>query len=169
MKPEDIHKTAFRTYLGHYEYLVMPFGLTNAPATFQALMNKIFAAFLRKFILVFFVDILIYSKSYVEHLQHLQIVLETLRANKLYAKKSKCVFATPQVAYLGYTISGQGVSTDPEKIAAVQSWPQPKTITQLKSLLGFTGYYQRFIKDYGICHLLHDMLKKGAFQLTEKQ
>jgi hypothetical protein len=131
MRHEDIHKTAFRTYFGHFEYLFMPFGLTNAPATFQSLMNNVFAAYLRKFLLVFFNDILIYSKTKTEHLKHLQIVLQTLRDNKLFAKQSKCVFATNQVEYLGHIITAQGISTDPKKIEAVKAWPLPTNITQL--------------------------------------
>lgn len=120
MKPEDIHKTTFRTYFGHFEYLVMPFGLTNAPATFQALMNKMFAHLLRKYILVFFDDILVYSRTLPEHLSHLREVLQILRKNRLYAKLSKCTFAAPQVEYLGHIISGKGVETDSKKIEAVK-------------------------------------------------
>ena len=119
MSPADVFKTAFKTHEGHYEFLVMPFGLTNAPATFQSLMNSLFKQHLRRFILVFFDDILVYSKSWEEHLSHLRIVLTILKNNTLYAKESKCSFGVNMVEYLGHFVFGSGVSTDPDKIAAV--------------------------------------------------
>ena len=170
MKPEDIAKTDFSTHLGHYEYLVMPFGLTNAPATFQQLMNNIFAQHSRQFVLVFFDDILVYSKNLQQHRQHLAQVLQILRLHQLKAKISKCTFTTPSVDYLGHVLSGQGVATDPAKIQEILNWPIPLTLTELRRFLGLTGYYRRFIEGYAsICRALHDILKKNSFCWTEKQ
>ena len=104
----DEHKTAFKTHQGHYQFKVMPLGLTNALATFQCIMNQVLQPFLRQFVLVFLDDILIYSRSIEEHIQHLQQVLETLRTNKLYLKASKCSFAQQSLEYLGHIISDQG-------------------------------------------------------------
>jgi hypothetical protein len=150
MKEEDISKTAFTTHQRHYEYVVMPFGLTNAPATFQQLMNSVLAPVLRKFVLVFFDDILIYSKSFTEHISHLKQVFQLLKSNNLFAKVSKCTFATEKVDYLGHLISSKEVATDPKKIEAIINWPSPENVTQLRGFLGLTGYYRRFIKHYGI-------------------
>lgn len=167
MKLDDIHKTAFRTHDGHYEFLVMPFGLTNAPATFQALMNDIFRTALRRFVLVFFDDILVYSRTWIDHLGHIQMVFDVLLNNQLYVNHSKCLFAQQEVNYLGHIINSQGVSADPEKIRSMETWPKPTTITALCGFLGLTDYYRKFIKNYGVivASLTH-LLKKDGFKWT---
>ncbi|KAD5318093.1 hypothetical protein E3N88_18039 [Mikania micrantha] len=149
MDERDIHKTAFRTHQGLFEFVVMPFGLTNAPATFQVLMNSTFKGLLRKNTLVFFDDILVYSKNLQQHLLDLEEVLVLLRKHTLFAKQSKCSFAGANVEYLGHIISGKGVQTDPKKIAAIQQWPVPLNLKQLRGFLGLAGYYRRFIKAFG--------------------
>jgi hypothetical protein len=109
IREQDIEKTAFRCHFGHFEFLVMLFGLTNAPATFQSCMNHIFRGQLRKYLLVFFDDILIYSKTWDEHLAHLGKILDIMQAQSLYAKESKCEFGMREPLYLGHIINGQGV------------------------------------------------------------
>ena len=150
MHPDDIAKTAFRTHHGHFEFLVMPFGLSNAPATFQALMNDVLRTYLGRFVLVFFDDILIYSSSWSEHLQHINIVLSALRAHHLYLKRSKCSFGAPSVTYLGHVIAEGSVAMDADKVDAVAAWPLPRSARGLRGFLGLAGYYRKFIRDFGI-------------------
>ncbi|KAK1669019.1 hypothetical protein QYE76_057178 [Lolium multiflorum] len=148
MHPDDIAKTAFRTHHGHYEFLVMPFGLSNSPATFQALMNDVLSPYLRRFVLVFFDDILIYSASWAEHLQNVSIIFNELRAHRLHLKRSKCSFGTTSVAYLGQVISADGVAMDADKVAAVAAGRRPPRA--LRGFLGLAEYYRRYIQDFGL-------------------
>eukprot|EP00253_Pinus_taeda_P016234 PITA_16234 len=139
MKTEDIPKKTFITHGGHYEFLVMPFGLTNAPSTFQGLMNSSFKHFLRKFVLVFFDDILFYNKSSKDHVEQVDRVLQLLDEKQLYAKRSKCFFGVQEVEYLGHIVSHEGVKVDPSKIKAIKEWKIPTSIKHLCGFLGLTG------------------------------
>uniref|UniRef100_A0A0A9CM28 Integrase catalytic domain-containing protein n=1 Tax=Arundo donax TaxID=35708 RepID=A0A0A9CM28_ARUDO len=166
---DDVEKTVFRMHQGLFEFLVMPFGLTNAPATFQALMNSVLQPYLRHFVLVFFDDILIYSSSWSEHLQHVRLVFQVLLDNELFLKKSKCSFGETSVSYLGHVISEKGVAMDEEKVKAVLSWPLPHSVRAVRGFLGLAGYYRRFIKDYGVIAApLTKLLKKESFLWSQE-
>lgn len=168
LTPADRYKTAFRTHHGHFEWLVMPFSLTNAPATFQSLMNDIFKEILRKFVLIFFDVILIFSSSWNEHLYHLEVVLRIFQQHQLYARFSKCSFGVKEIKYLGHTLSRNGIAMDTTKLQAVKEWPQPRNLKQLRGLLGLTRYYRRFVKGYAqLTVSLTDLLKKNAFNWND--
>ena len=126
--------------MGHYEFFFMPFGLTNAPSTLQGLMNSIFKPFLIKYVLLFFDDIIIYNRSWKDHVQHVDKELKLLQEKKLYAKTSKCFFGVQEVEYLGHIVSHEGVKVDPNKIKAIKEWKFSTTIKQLRRFLGLTGY-----------------------------
>ncbi|CAL1356101.1 unnamed protein product [Linum trigynum] len=168
MSKEDIPKTAFQTHSGHYEYVVMPFGLCNAPATFQAAMNDIFRHLLRKSVLVFFYDILIYSRDWETHLQHLQEVFGILRSHQYYLNHAKCVFGRQRVEYLGHIITPERVQVDNSKIQAMVDGPSPRNVSELRGFLGLTGYYRKFVQNYSsIARPSTLLLKKGGFDWTE--
>lgn len=128
----DIHKTAFRTRYGYYEFKVLPFRLTNASATFQALMNNIFRSFLDEFVVVYLDNILVYSRNQEEHLKHLRKVLTVLEEHKLYGNLSKYKFFKKEVEYLGHIISDKGIQVDSRKTRAIDKWPTPKSVTELR-------------------------------------
>lgn len=173
MQAVDEHKTTFKTHHGHFEFRVMPFGLTSAPATFQGCLNNILSPLLRKFVLVFVDDILIYSKTLSDHVQHLQSVLQILTKHQLKVKSSKCSFAQQRLAYLGHIVSPNGVSTDEEKIQVVRNWPTSTCVKELRGFLGLAGYYRKFVRHYGLLSKpLTNLLRKGQIYMwtdeTEK-
>jgi hypothetical protein len=163
MEPGEEHKTMFQTHLGQYEFKVMAFGLTGAPGTFQLAMNSTLAPGLQRFVLVFFDDILIYSRTFEEHLQHLALVFAWLKADQWKVKLSKCTFAQRSISYLGHIISEARVATDPDKVRAITEWPIPTNVRALRGFLGLAGYYRKFVCHFGIMsHPLNDLLKKDA-------
>jgi hypothetical protein len=143
-------KTAFRTHQGLYEFCVMSFGLTNAAATFQHIMNTIFNDLLRKYVLVFMDDIPIYSSTLEDHVRHLTSVLQIIANNQFFIKESRCLFAEQSLEYLGHVITSEGIATDPSKVQAVNQWPIPRNVKELREFLGLASYYRRFIQNYGI-------------------
>ncbi|GKE47579.1 putative reverse transcriptase domain-containing protein [Tanacetum coccineum] len=136
------------TRYGHFEFTVMPFGLTNAPAVFMDIMNRVCKPYLDKFIIVFIDDILIYSKTKEDHENHLRLMLDLLRKEKLYAKFSKCEFWLQEVHFLGHVVNHDGIHVYPSKIKVVKSWKAPTTPSEVRSFLGLAGYYRCFIENF---------------------
>jgi transposase InsO family protein len=171
LRPGEEPKTAFQTHSGHYEFRVMAFGLSGAPATFLKAMNTTLHPLLRKCVLVFFDDILIFSHTEAEHLEHIRMVLELLRKDQWQVKMSKSSFMQRELKYLGHVISASGVAIDPEKIMAVRQWPVPRSAKDVRSFLGLAGYYRRFVRHFGIlARPLTELLKKGVpFHWTDLQ
>lgn len=145
IKPGDEWKTAFKSKEGLYEWLVMPFGLTNAPSTFMRLMNQVLRPFIGSFVVVYFDDILIYSKNKGEHLTHLRQVLDVLKENQLYINLKKCTFCTNKLLFLGYVVGEDGIHVDEEKTKAIRDWPTPKSVSEVRSFHGLATFYRRFV------------------------
>ncbi|XP_050238038.1 uncharacterized protein LOC126687520 [Mercurialis annua] len=165
----DEWKTAFKTREGLYEWLVMPFGLSNAPSTFMCVMNQALRPFIGKFVVVYFDDILIYSTNLEVHLQHLREVLCVLRRDSLFAAKKKCAFLTRKVLFLGYIVSEEGLQVDDSKIQVVKHWPQPSTITEVRSFHGLTSFYRRFIPHFSsIIAPVTNYMKGVKFEWTSE-
>ncbi len=144
----DEWKTTFNTPRGHFEYLVMPFGLSNSPAVFQALVNDVLRDMVDQFIYVYLDDILIFSSSLQEHVQHVRRVLQRLLENGLFVKADKCAFHAQSVPFLGFIVSPEGVRMDPDRVKAVVNWPTPDSRKALLRFLGFANFYRRFIRNF---------------------
>jgi hypothetical protein len=157
-------KAAFTTTWGLFEPRVMFFGLTNSPATFQALMNTIFADLIAEGCVAIYLDnILIFSQSLDQHRQDVQEVLRCLKAHDLYLRPEKCDFEQTKVEYLGMIISQGAVRMDPAKVKAMADWPTPRNLRDVRSFVGFANFYQWFIKDFSkIVGPLHNLTKKDA-------
>ena len=159
----DEWKTAFRTRYGLYEYLVMPMGLCNAPASFQRMMDTIFADLSDEGVIVYIDDILIYSETEEEHGKLVEEVLRRIRKYNLCAAIKKCRFHVPEVEFLGYIISAKGISMSEKKVAKIKNWAPPKSVKNVQEFLGFANFYRRFIEGYSkICVPLTNLTKKEA-------
>ena len=160
IKEEDKHKTGFTVGpSGFYECNRMAFGLTNAPATFQRLMEACMGEMHLTECLIFLDDILIFSKTFEDHLKRLESAFERLEKHNLKLKPSKCEFVMREVKYLGHIVPEDGIRTDPDKTEVLKTWPVPTNVKTLRSFLGFAGYYRRFVKDYlKIIKPLNDLL-----------
>jgi len=178
LQPGEEHKTAFSTHAGHYEFTVVPFGLSGAPGTFQGAMNGTRSPLLRKCVIIFFDDILVYSSSYEDHLSHLQQVLTLLAKDHWVVKLKKCHFAKQEIHYLGHVLKDGGVHTDPAKVTAVQEWPQPSNVRELRGFLGLIRFYRKFVKFRSDCqapyqlaqetyHICLDIRASTVFRYTE--
>lgn len=148
IKEGDEWKTAFRTRYGHFEYTVMPFGLTNAPATFQSHINYVLAGLVDVTCIVYLDDILIFSDTEEDHEKHVKEVLQRLREAKLFCNPKKCEWHTRATEYLGYLITPEGVSIDPDRIRTIREWPMPRTVRDIRVFIGFMNYYRRFIEGF---------------------
>lgn len=148
---EDTHKerTAFTVGpLGFYEYEKMPFGLSNSPATYQRLMEECLGDYNMTICIIYLDDLIIFSKTYQQHIERLDLIMTRLQECRLKLSSEKCFFLQKRVNFLGHVVSEKGIETDPEKIEKIKNWPQPRNSDELRSYLAFTGYYRRFIKDY---------------------
>ena len=153
LKEEDMQKTAFSMHTGLWDFTVIPFGLCGAPALFQRLMEIMLAGLNWESCLVYLDDIILFSRIFHEHVSRLESVLSRLRTGGLKLKVKKCTFCAPQVEYLGHIVSKHGLCPDESKVSAVQNFPLPQDVTQLRSFLGLIGYYRRFIKNYSLHYI----------------
>jgi hypothetical protein len=171
MKEDNEWKTTFKTKHDLYEWIVRPFGLTNAPSMFMCLMNHVLRAFIGKFVVVYFDDILIYSKNLTEHLDLLRNVLSVLRSEKLYANLKNCAFCMEKIVFLGYAVTPQGIEMHEEKVKAIRDWPVPKSKSEERSFHGLARFYRRFMKDFStIAAPLNEVVKKSiGFKWGEEQ
>jgi transposase InsO family protein len=171
IKKGDEWKTAFRTKYGHFEYLVMPFGLTNAPATFQRFINEVLGEHLDVFVVAYLDDILIFSQTKEQHVEHVQTILKKLHHAKLKLRPKKCEFHVQETDFLGHRITNEGIQTDYNKVQVIQEWPVPTNLRELQKFIGMVNYYRRYINNYaqGMGPLFQLLKKQTPFQWKEEQ
>ena len=145
---EDRHKTAFRCFLGLFQFKRVPFGLKTAPSTYQRLMAHILSGYTGKFCHCFIDDIIVFSNTFEDHLEHLRLVLLRLKNAGIKLKPSKCVLAKEKVQYLGHTISPGEIRPDPENVSKIRDLDAPTTVKQVRTLLGMASYYRCFVRDF---------------------
>ena len=161
LEDSSCEKTGFLTPFGHFEWTRMTMGLCNAPATFQRLMNHVLGPLMYKYCLAYLDDIIIYSKTFEEHLEHVTAVLSRIREAGLKVQPAKSSFGMDKLKYLGSKISADGILVDEDKVKAVQEFPVPRTPTMVRAFLGLTGYYRRFVQNYAReAHPLIELTKK---------
>ena len=166
VRDEDVYKIAFHTRFGQYEYLVMPFGLTNAPATFMMLMNDILRPFMGQFVVDFIDDVLVYSKNIIDHEVHLHFVFQALRDHGLFANTDKTFLCLAKIEYLSHIVFADGIRMDPKKVAVILAWPVPQNVYQLRSFLGLSGFYRKFIEYYSfIAAPMTDLLQEHVLYI----
>ena len=158
---DDIEKTAFRTRYGSFEWLVMSFGLTGAPGTFCRLGNDLFREYLDSFVIIYIDDLLIFSKTFEDHLKHLRLVFSVLRKNQLFAKPEKCEFAVQEIEFLSFVVGNDGLKVDPKKMDTVQQWPVPRKLLEVQQFLGFVQYVPKFIPNFSLVAAPLTTLLKG--------
>jgi hypothetical protein len=168
---QDAWKTAFKTKQGLFERLVMPFGICNAPTTFMHVMNDVFRPFIDDFVIVYLNSILVFSRTWDEHVRHVKKVLDTLQREKMYVKLSKCEFGKTAPVYLGHILGGVQLKIDPSKFDVIINWPEPKSVTEVRSFLGAVHYWRRFIPNFSFIEApLHALTSvKNTFQWEGKQ
>ena len=171
MREEDEWKTAFKTKYGLFEWLVMSFGLTNALSTFMRLMNHVLRAFIGRFVVVYFDDILIYSKNLDDYVVHVKSVLDVLWKEKLFANLKKCTFCTDHLVFLSFVVSLHRIQVHEEKIWDIQEWPSPINVGHIWSFHGLASFFWQFVKDYStLAAPLTEVIKKNVgFKWGEEQ
>jgi uncharacterized protein YqgQ len=150
MAPEDRQKTAFQFEQGYYEFKVMPFGLTNAPATFQRLMDSILRDLIGDFVQVYLDDIIIYSRTWEEHMEHIETIFQRLEKAGLKLGRDKCDFAQKEIDFLGHIVNREGIKPDPKKLELIQNWKPPTNKSEIRSFVGLMSYYRQFIENFAV-------------------